>query len=365
MKKFERIDYLDSVRGIAAMMVVIYHYIGWHWGKEKAYHLASMIFNGSDAVSFFFVLSGFVLSFKYLHSNHGIDLGYYTYKRILRLYPAFIVTVLINFVYWNRDMVLDGDIIGIIIQFFKNPNRLWQELFMVRGQHIYYIPGWTLGVEMALSMMMPIFIYCARKSIYIIRWFVPMSIFMGAYISDFTFHFLLGILLAYYYYEIQKADWKIKKWYSFRWLIPIIVFVIFSLRHINKIMPFGELYDDIFNKTLMFKFFHFSAVASVIILIWVIRNKNVQQFLNKKPLLFLGKISYSIYLCHWLIVVYIMEHWEKLNDGFPDFYTGFFCILVIYIVATILLSWLMYRFVEKPFIEIAKKYPRWKTGEIL
>jgi peptidoglycan/LPS O-acetylase OafA/YrhL len=34
MNKSNRIDYLDSVRGIAAMMVVVYHYIGWRWADK-------------------------------------------------------------------------------------------------------------------------------------------------------------------------------------------------------------------------------------------------------------------------------------------------------------------------------------------
>ena len=63
MSQRVRLEYLDSVRGIAALMVVFYHFIGWKWAEEPAFHLSSMIFNGSDAVSFFFVLSGLVLLF--------------------------------------------------------------------------------------------------------------------------------------------------------------------------------------------------------------------------------------------------------------------------------------------------------------
>ena len=72
-----RIEYLDSIRGIAAMMVVVYHFIGWRWAERTMFHVSSMFFNGADAVSFFFVLSGFVLSFKYLQSDKKIQKANY------------------------------------------------------------------------------------------------------------------------------------------------------------------------------------------------------------------------------------------------------------------------------------------------
>ncbi|MGB1217754.1 MAG: acyltransferase family protein [Saprospiraceae bacterium] len=96
---------MDSVRGIAALMVVFYHFIGWHWGERVEYHLASIVFNGSDAVSFFFVLSGFVLSFKYFQRGGELNIKKYTFNRVLRLYPAFIVAVLMNFFYWYRGLI--------------------------------------------------------------------------------------------------------------------------------------------------------------------------------------------------------------------------------------------------------------------
>ena len=48
------------------------------------------MFNGSDAVSFFFVLSGFVLSYKYLALGQPLDMKQFYTNRIFRLWPAFL-----------------------------------------------------------------------------------------------------------------------------------------------------------------------------------------------------------------------------------------------------------------------------------
>jgi peptidoglycan/LPS O-acetylase OafA/YrhL len=60
-----RLHYLDALRGIASLMVVVYHFIGWRWENNPEFHWGAMLFNGSDAVSFFFVLSGLGLAFPY------------------------------------------------------------------------------------------------------------------------------------------------------------------------------------------------------------------------------------------------------------------------------------------------------------
>jgi peptidoglycan/LPS O-acetylase OafA/YrhL len=362
-KPATRLDYLDSLRGLAAFSVVIYHFICWHWADRVAANVGSMFFNGSDAVSFFFVLSGFVLSYKYFRKKDDIKIPFYFYKRVMRLYPAFIVTVIMNYCYWNRVSIMNGDILFVLKDmFWNNAQQLWHELIMVRSHHKFYIPGWTLSVEMALSLFMPVLIYAARANIRMIWWLLPISLLMGDYLSMFVFHFSIGVLLSYYYPQIAATDYKSTKLYRFKYLIGVLVFLLYSLRHWDKIQNFGTWYHSI-TGFWRIDFFHFSAIASAIIIYWVICSETAQRWLNKSLFLFLGKISYSMYLTHWLIVVYIMEHWEQLIAYFPNFYIGFGSLLTIAILLTILSSILMYNFVEKPFIKWSNKYRLWEKYE--
>lgn len=338
------------------MMVVVYHFIGWNWPDYTKYHVASMVFNGADAVSFFFVLSGFVLSYKYFQSDREVKMGNYIYKRILRLYPAFIFTVLINYLYWNKDALMAGDFIPVLKDmFWKNDQQLWEELTMVRLAHKFYIPGWTLGVEMALSLAMPLFVYAARQNIKMIWWLIPVAMFMGNYISMFTVHFALGMLLAYYYPQIKNYNFSTSKYWKYRYLIALFVFLLYSIRHIRRIFSFGSTYDSIAG-FLKVDMFHYTGFASAFILLFIINNTGAQKFLTNGLWLFLGKISYSVYLAHWLVVVHVMKYWDHYISLFPNYYFGFAALLAIVILITIICATLMYYFIEKPFINLARKY---------
>lgn len=357
MSKKIRLEYLDSVRGIAALMVVFYHFIGWRWGEEPAYNIASMVFNGSDAVSFFFVLSGFVLSYKYFHfPSNEINIPQYIYKRILRLYPAFIFTILLNYLYWHRNE-LGWHVLADV--FYYNRMQLWEELLMVRGMHKFYVPGWTLGVEMALSLLMPILIAAALKNIKLIIWLLPITVFVGSYLSGFTFHFALGIILAYYFPKIRDYDSASKPWYKYRYLLGFLIFLLFSIRHIDRLVTFGPTYNYIAG-LIGLDFFDYTAVASFFILLWVINQPKLQQMLHHQVFLFLGKISYSVYLMHWLFVVYVMEHWDKWDAYLTNPYVKFLTLLFAVLVGTIVSATAVYYGIEKVFIRVARKKYRWQ-----
>lgn len=346
----KRLEYLDSIRGLAALSVVIYHFIGWKWVDKLSIKTTSIFINGADAVSFFFVLSGFVLSFKYFQSKEEPNLPKFIYKRILRLYPAFIITVLINYFYWNRHG-LDFSLLSDM--FYKNDQNLWQELVMLRGNHKFYIPGWSMGVEMVFSLLMPFLIVLAQRNINYVKYLLPISLLIGYdYVSMFLFHFLLGMLLAYYYPQIRDFRLSESKWYKYRFMFIIPTLLLFSARHINKIFPFGSFYDSV-AKFLMIDFFHLSAIGSSIILLYVINNLRIQNFLENRIFLFIGKISYSIYLMHWVVVVYIMEHWEKWSFISLDSRIVFIVMLLATVLVTLILATILYYCVEKVFIQIS------------
>lgn len=347
----KRLDYLDSVRGIAAMMVVVYHFIGWQWSDQTSFHLASMIFNGADAVSFFFVLSGFVLSYKYFHYNHQLKLFKFVYKRILRLYPAFIITVFINYFYWMREETILHSL-NDIASFNKG---LWQELAMVLNKHKYYNPGWTLGVEMVHSLLMPLMVFSVIKKKYLLLCVLPIIYFiLPNNLGSYGLHFTLGAVLSYYYKDITNYDFQSSKLFTYRWPIAFVTFFFFSMRHIDRIFDFGEGYDKI-TKLSGIGMFHYSGIASFIILLYIINNKNTQKWLSKGPFLFLGKISYSVYLVHWIIVVIVMARWSTWLSLFQNGNLTFAVMLMATILSTVVFATIMYYGIEKPMIAFSKR----------
>lgn len=347
----QRIYFLDSLRGIAAIMVVFYHFIGWHYPNSLKFHLFSFVFNGSDAVSFFFVLSGLVLSLGLFKSIDKLNIWNYTYRRILRLYPAYVLIVLANFLYWNRAAL---DISVLKELFYINSQNIWQELLLLRANHKFYVPGWTLEVEMALSLLMPLIIIVAKFNIKYLYFLLLMPFVISGHISNFIFHFTLGTIIAYHYEFIRAYDFKASKWYKYRYLIFLTVFFFYSIRHIERMSAFGPFYYKLM-EYLRIDLFHYTGLASAAILIIVINDQRIQNALHNKLFKFLGEISYSVYLTHWLFVVYIMDNWTYFLSFFPSFYVGFITLLFVCIASTILSSYLLYRFVELPFIRLSKK----------
>ena len=83
------------------------------------------------------------------------------------------------------------------------------------------------------------------------------------------------------------------------------------------------------------------------------------KFLNKSLertiALFLGRISYSIYLSHGVILVISLMGLESINAEAIGQWSFFAVLLMLTTVGTIIVSWILYRFVEAPFIALGKR----------
>lgn len=347
------LGYLDSARGIAALMVLFYHYINWRYDKLTSMKLASMIFNGSDSVSFFFVLSGFVLSYKYIVLKDSLDIRKFFVNRFLRLFPAFFVTVFIDALYWQRH---DFHLHHLYEVFMLNRDQFWEEVYLFKGHNKFYIPGWTLVIELTISFFMPFTILIAKVNRKLVPWLIFTYILISYALNTFFIHFALGLLISCYYWEISDSSFKETKWYKFRVPLLIAAFIMFSIRHIDRISQMGSTYTYLAN-FFQIDFFFYTGLASFIFIIAMVQSKSLQRFLNMSVLRFYGKISYGIYLMHWVIVTMIFDHWDKLNTQYfqGNSQAAFFTLLAMCFGVTTILAVLIHYAVELPFIRLGKK----------
>lgn len=343
----KRINYLDAVRGIAAAMVMIYHYTGWRYPDNIWIKISHLIFNGSDAVSFFFVLSGFVLAYPYLHFDKPLDIGKFYINRIFRIFPAFLVMLVINVLYASRHGLGQHPFAGF-------NHHFWEEAYLLRGASSYVALDWTLTIEMVMSFLMPFLIAMVKQNRRLIVWFVFMNFFLFYIIGIFVLPFALGILICVYFDKIRQTDFKQTKWYKYRLPILALAILLFSSRHLDRIFDFGRKYDEIAG-FFQLDFFVYTAVASFIFIVFIIHFQKIQQFLEKKVLIFIGKISYGIYLMHWVFVAAIFDYWDSLNQLFPNTMTTFLVMLAACIIATLISATLLYYYVEKPCIKWGKR----------
>ncbi len=91
----KRLLELDAMRGVAAIGVLFSHYSGHFHSKPLYWLFSPFYFVGNYSVDFFFVLSGFVLARVYFQEDRRYKLGENVVRRIARIYPLYLLTLLI------------------------------------------------------------------------------------------------------------------------------------------------------------------------------------------------------------------------------------------------------------------------------
>jgi peptidoglycan/LPS O-acetylase OafA/YrhL len=369
----KRIDYLDSARGFAAIFVVWGHY-AYQYGIQEsipliAYSPLRFFYNAISAVSFFFILSGLVLTKKYLEKKATLNIAGYYVSRIFRIYPAFLIVIILSLAckFFLYKEIITIPSIDPSRDFWKNDVPFLQFikeaiLFVdLSGSHL--IPQrWSLIVEIQISLLIPFFILIAgKKTSWFIFFIISMIIcFFGSLSGIFLFHFGLGVIMAKYFDAI-RGSWislnKFKKGlliligiclYQYRYMVPYCFSRVFGESSLLRIVSYERL------------IFFSEGLGSAIILFCIIGSMRIQRVLHFKPFTFMGKISYSIYLCHFIILLGVLPFFFKfLNDNSVKNSTVVLSAGMIFITfGVLLLSAILYYCVEKPFIGIGKGFYR-------
>jgi peptidoglycan/LPS O-acetylase OafA/YrhL len=166
---------------------------------------------------------------------------------------------------------------------------------------------------------------------------------------------VLGALIAAFYNEIISQDFKKSFLYKYRVAILLLSILLFSVRTNDRI--FGS-YGNIkyILAYLKIDFYIITGVASALFLLYTLHFKSAQNFFRLAILQFYGRISYGIYLTHWVFVIAFYDKWDKLLPAFNGNKTGLFVFgIVTVILLTTITATLLYYFVEKPFMKLGKK----------
>lgn len=317
------------------------------------------LWGGSEAVVLFFVLSGFVLSLPFYKGP--VCTSSFLIKRILRIYPAYFVAVLISlFAYfWLSPVVVEG-----YSDWF---NAVWPESMSV-GTFIGHLAMlgsfdndalnpvlWTLVMEMRIAILFPLIMwmilkldwrYCLLVAfiVYVfgrgLHWYTNEKIgFSNDYFLTlmFVYQFIAGALLARHYRSICEFLVKLKT--SRQWALFVLAV---ALLQYSAFLPLA------YQSTVQRIFNQFPITLGVCILIAMACSHGQMRQLLRGPMLqFLGTISYSLYLIHGIVLVsYVHLFSDKL---------GLWLIALFAIFSSIIFAWLLYLFVEKPTMQFSYK----------
>ncbi|MDA1995774.1 MULTISPECIES: acyltransferase family protein [Bacillus cereus group] len=358
----KRIKELDSIRGLAALTVVFGHFCLMLPSLPNSIKFSPLRFlwAGGEAVIVFYVLSGFVLSMALYHSK--TNYWGYLIKRFVRIYIPYYFWIIVTFVLFIlfssyevvglRDWFYDrwqGSITNLdILNHFVLLNNFFTE---------NYNPViWSLAQEMRISIVFPLLFLLFyklnwKKTILFALSFSLISVvlnmlhigkaegFYNGYADTlhFTSMFMIGMLLFKYQEKLIYSYRNMKK-FKKGFLIALGVIL-----YLYSILIYGFSRND---TTFLLK--DWGVVMGIsIFIIMAMSNLKVKAFLNKSVFVYLGEISYSIYLCHFPIMMVLFK---LLYTKIPIFFLLTFCIAM-----TLLFSIVSYYLIEKKCINWAKQ----------
>jgi peptidoglycan/LPS O-acetylase OafA/YrhL len=338
-----RLKSIDSIRGVSIIFVIVDHYI-YFSGNNILNPFFSYFINSKNGVDLFFIISGFLITnilVKEIKDNGRIRLIHFYLRRALRILPALYFLIFIYYILQKYNFI-ELSINTLISSFFL------LRQFIGSGWETSHF--WSLSVENIFYFLFPLIlnrikIFKFNKILFlstallillpIIRYFI----FSQSNLSTLNIIFrceglIFGSLLAL---RAQLIDTSIDNKYIIFSLIASTVFILlieFKLKSESSV-----IFDFILNEYLsILNVFNWAILFHIIINL----KKGALYFIfNNSVLIFLGVISYSIYL------------WQQLffskNDifHFDNLFIRFICIFILSIFS--------YLFIECPFNKIKFK----------
>jgi peptidoglycan/LPS O-acetylase OafA/YrhL len=214
---------LDSLRGFAALSVFFSHVVLASRITGSVYQKISMsplhiFFDGTSAVLFFFVLSGFVLALPYIHNeNRPVNLMSFYFKRLFRIYPAFAIAILAaltmkHFLYHPGNMGSYTTWLSDIWNWDMRSNRTqvlntFSVIIYDYNTNLIDPVIWSLLVEVKVSLLLPFLIIIIRRNNFVFNGLLlVILLYLGLDFYIGTFY--IGVVLAKY---APKAGEYIKK----------------------------------------------------------------------------------------------------------------------------------------------------------
>jgi peptidoglycan/LPS O-acetylase OafA/YrhL len=334
INKMGRVTELDALRGVAALGVLLYHYtihydtvyglvVPFDWPFEV----------GRYGVHLFFMISGFVIFMTLERTNHALD---FVVSRFSRLFPAYWAAMLITLVAVQIEglpgqevSTLDALVNLTMLSDFFNAQE-------VDGSY------WTLQIELFFYMQMLVW--------YVVGGFAHIRIIIGGWLliaAVYGIEARLGVHLSYTLREVL-----IVRYIPF-FAAGILLYRAYDSRD-RAWQTLVALGACVFSTWAVWSWRE-GLVISIFSAIFLAVIFRKARFLSRQPFLFLGAVSYTLYLLHMNLGFIIISKLEMagLSSGVSICFT----LIIMLILASVLT-----KLVEKPAMRgIRRIYGQWRT----
>ena len=367
------IPQFDIIRFFAAFMIVIYHsYLAWKgWyglpgiistGDYKSFsrvgiHVDQFIRNLPFGVDIFFFISGYLLTYLLVveKEKYGkVNIPKFYIRRGLRIWPLYFFLVALSplLVYWlGEKQPVYWPTIALINNFFTIHTQEWVYPF----SHF-----WSICIEEHFYIVWPLVVAFVpfRKLPLAISLFIGLSWGYKIY----TYIFLDSNWFLLYLHTLSRMDMilfgcllaviYIRKPFEFKlhWSVIGMMIIILILLFANDDLSNFELMIN--GVTRRFVYILFFGIL-MMDLLFNPRHQKIGQF---KPLLYLGKVSYGIYMYGNILVLVVIKKFMPLFSHANIYYY----FLVIFILS-LLIPVISYELLEKPFLRLKQRFALVKT----
>jgi peptidoglycan/LPS O-acetylase OafA/YrhL len=364
--------YLDGLRGLAALIVVIDHFAISFFpaatdGSVQIKHGAAehlvqstplhILVSGNFSVCVFFVLSGFVLSSKFFRTGDKAIVVASAVKRYFRLALPVLGCVMLAFILMSTHAfynVQAGQLTGStwlssFWQFQPTFTDALSETFRVfiRGSSNYNTVLWTMKTELIGSFLVFGFLLTVGRWRYRSLVYVLLALLL---IKTYYITFVLGIAICDHHYNGSDAVRSLMQ----RYWLPLLSLCIFlgsspvgtlqgtPFQYVADLVPAGMSLTTITH-----------IVGAIGLVFGVVNTPLLQRLLSAKPVLYLGKVSFSLYLTHFLIIGSLSSFMFIKLAPILGYRLGF----IVMAIASGLMIWLaahlFTKYVDEPAIRLS------------
>jgi len=368
-----KLQYFEGIRGLAALIVVFHHldfvlslnldtkvfnFIYNLSGFETLSNISQSIFsfflNGNLAIFTFFFMSGYVISIKLFTGNSKTYLISAISKRYFRLMPPILGSILISFFLMKFNLIYNIELSTVLgtentLGYFYNFNPsflsafksgVWNVLFTTNRAG-YNGPLWTMMPEFYGSLLcfLTFIIFNRIKK----RHYIYIIILLTSLLikTPWITSFILGFLICDLDYSTNwlKHLSKLTQKYIFTFTTLSVILCI-SIIIIDKITGFN-------------KWPYSNTITSFLLVFITMKSKGLQKIFQLKPFLWLGKISFSVYLLHWPILCSLTSYIylsTGLSRNLNILISSTFTLVFIFLASS-----LYTKFIDQKSIIVARK----------
>ncbi|MEH1956738.1 acyltransferase family protein [Nostoc sp.] len=364
---YKHIKSLTSLRGIAALFVVIHHFSYYTLPKTGSIlsNYSDFFKNGYLWVDFFFILSGFIMTHVYV-GDFSLKVNSFNYRsyllsRFARIYPLhiFILSLFVGLEIIKIFLLHTSAFTGKF-----NLTALFANIFLLQAFDLncpplfwcdtyWNEPAWSISVEFVIYCIFPFLLFFllrnSPKKDLIIYSFTLLSILLLIAFTRGNLDSIIGIpsiarcglecVLGIITYKVYYRG-NYKKYFNLN-LLAII-----AITWIILIMNYYWSYWRSLHDWLVLP-----AFCLLILAFSVNRNSVISKFLSSQLMLYLGTISYSIYMVHWFLQELLKIFWlYEFHNAFGKEFTEYETLtsLGLFLMIVLLTASLTYRFVEVP-----------------